>query len=78
MRLGDGFATPQIFKFLEAEDCDYVVAIGKGMGVSRRAARLMAKARRHSIRSGRTASVRGDSVLGAMVEEEKASRYDQG
>jgi hypothetical protein len=65
VRLDGGFATPQIFDFLEAEGCDYVVAMAKNVRLSRRATRLMARARRHSKRTGRTAHVYGETQYAA-------------
>jgi hypothetical protein len=65
VRLDGGFATPQIFEFLEAQDCDYVVAMAKNVRLSRRATRLMVKARRQSKRTGRTAHVYGETQYAA-------------
>lgn len=65
VRLDGGFATPQIFEFLEAQDCDYVVAMAKNVRLSRRASRLMVKARRQSKRTGRTAHVYGETQYAA-------------
>jgi len=57
VRLDGGFASGQIFDFLEAEGCDYVVAMAKNKRLARRAERLMGTARRLSRRSGETAHV---------------------
>ena len=65
VRLDGGFAAPQIFEFLEAEGCDYVVAMAKNVRLARRATRLMARARRHSKRTGRTAHVYGETQYAA-------------
>jgi hypothetical protein len=65
VRLDGGFATPQIFEFLEAQDCDYVVAMAKNVRLSRRAKRLMVRARRHSKQTGRTAHVYGETQYAA-------------
>jgi hypothetical protein len=74
VRLDGGFATPQIFEFLEAEGCDYVVAMAKNVRLSRRATRLMARARRHSKRSGRTAHVYGETQYAARRWKKKKRR----
>jgi hypothetical protein len=65
--VGGGFAAPQIFEFLEAQRCDYVVAMAKNARLARRATRLMVKARRHSKRTGRTAHVYGLNSVTAKV-----------
>jgi Transposase DDE domain group 1 len=74
VRLDGGFATPQIFEFLEAEGCDYVVAIAKNVRLSRRATRLMARARRQSKRTGRTAHVYGETQYAARRWKKKKRR----
>jgi hypothetical protein len=65
VRLDGGFATPEIFNFLEAEGCDYVVAMAKNTRLAPRARRLMSKARRRSKRTGRTAHVYGETQYAA-------------
>jgi hypothetical protein len=55
MRLDGGFACGELFEFLEAQRCDYVVAMAKNKRLARRAERLMGTARRLSRRSGATA-----------------------
>jgi Transposase DDE domain group 1 len=65
VRLDGGFATSQIFEFLEAQGCDYVVAMAKTVRLARRATRLMVRARRHSRRMGRTAHVYGETQYAA-------------
>jgi hypothetical protein len=65
--LDGGFAAPQIFEFLEAQRCDYVVAMAKKVRLARRVTRLMVKARRHSRRTGRTAHVYGLSSVTGKV-----------
>jgi hypothetical protein len=65
VRLDGGFAAPQIFEFLEAEGCDYVVAMAKNQRLARRAARLMGTARRRSRRTGQTAHVYGETRYAA-------------
>jgi hypothetical protein len=65
VRLDGGFAAGEIFDFLEAEGCDYVVAMAKNKRLARRAARLMGTARRRSRRSGKTAHVYGQTRYAA-------------
>jgi hypothetical protein len=65
VRLDGGFAAPQIFEFLEAQGCDYIVAMAKNMRLARRATRLMVRARRQSRRTGRTAHVYGETQYAA-------------
>ena len=65
VRLDGGFACGQIFDFLEAQGCDYVVAMAKNKRLAHRARRLMGTARRLSRRSGRTAHVYGQTRYAA-------------
>lgn len=65
VRLDGGFAASEIFDFLEAEGCDYVVAMAKNKRLAPRAARLMDTARRLSKRSGKTAHVFGETCYAA-------------
>ena len=65
VRLDGGFAASEIFNFLEAEGCDYVVAMAKNKRLSPRAARLMGTARRRSKRTGQTAHVYGETRYAA-------------
>jgi hypothetical protein len=65
VRLDGGFAASEIFDFLEAEGCDYVIAMAKNQRLTPRAARLMGKARRLSRRSGKTAHVYGETRYAA-------------
>jgi hypothetical protein len=65
VRLDGGFAAPEIFEFLEAEGCDYVVAMAKNKRLERRARRLMGTARRLSRRRGKTAHVYGQTRYAA-------------
>ncbi len=61
VRLDGGFAASEIFDFLEAQGCDYVVAMAKNKRLAPRAARLMGTARRRSRRTGKTAHVYGET-----------------
>ena len=65
VRLDGGFASSEIFEFLEAQRCDYVVAMAKNKRLAKRATRLMGTARRLSRRSGRTAHVYGQTQYAA-------------
>ena len=65
VRLDGGFAAPEIFKFLEEQRCDYVVAMAKNKRLARRARGLMGTARRLSKRAGKTAHVYGQTLYAA-------------
>ena len=65
VRLDGGFAAGAIFDFLEAEGCDYAVAMAKNKRLARRAARLMGTARRLARRRGETAHVYGQTHYAA-------------
>ena len=65
VRLDGGFAASELFDFLEAEGCDYVVAMAKNKRLAPRAARLMGTARRRSKHTGRTAHVYGETRYAA-------------
>ncbi len=65
VRLDGGFAASELFEFLEAEGCDYVVAMAKNKRLAPRAARLMGSARRRSRRTGKTAHVYGETRYAA-------------
>jgi len=61
VRLDAGFASPEIFAFLEEQaDVDYAVAMPKNSVLLRRIKKLMRKARRLSRESGQTAHVYGE------------------
>jgi len=66
VRLDGGFASEEMFAFLETQDdLDYAVAMGKNAVLERRVKKLMGKARRLSAQSGQTAHVYGDSRYAA-------------
>ena len=65
VRLDGGFAASELFDFLEAEGCDYVVAMAKNKRLAPRAARLMGTARRRSKHTGQTAHVYGETRYAA-------------
>jgi len=65
VRLDGGFAAGELFDFLEAEGCHYVVAMAKNKRLTPRAERLMGTARRLSRRSGQTEHVYGETRYAA-------------
>ena len=66
VRLDGGFASPELFNYLEDDaNVDYVVAMAKNSVLERRARRLMGKARRISKRTGETANVFGETRYAA-------------
>jgi Transposase DDE domain group 1 len=61
VRLDAGFASPEIFAYLEDQaDVDYIVAMPRNSVLLRRIKKLMRKARRLSRESGQTAHVYGE------------------
>ena len=71
VRLDGGFATPQIFEFLEAEGCDYVVAMAKSVRLSRRSTRLMEGAAPCQMDRPHRPCVRRDSVRSTTLEKDR-------
>jgi hypothetical protein len=71
VRLDGGFAASELFDFLEAQGCDYVVAMAKNKRLAPRAARLMGTARRRSRRTGKTAHVYGETRYAARRWRQK-------
>ncbi len=68
VRLDGGFATPEVFDFLEAEPgLDYVVAMGRNAVLVRQAESAMAAARAQSGASGRTEHVYTDTRYAART-----------
>lgn len=65
VRLDAGYATPEIFDFLEAEDTEYLVAMAKNARLSPRGKRLLARARRRAQRTGKTAHFYGETRYAA-------------
>ena len=59
VRLDGGFAHPKLFKFLEQQPVEYVVAMASNARLEKRARRLMGKARMLSKATGRTAHLYG-------------------
>ena len=56
IRLDGGFASPEVFEFLEAEGVEYVVAMASNVRLVKRSRRLMGRARVLSKASGETAT----------------------
>jgi Transposase DDE domain group 1 len=65
VRLDGGFASPQLFTFLEREEVEYVVAMASNVRLEKRARRLMGKARMRSRASGHTEHLYGDTWYAA-------------
>jgi hypothetical protein len=65
VRLDGGFASAELFAFLESEGLEYVVAMAKNKVLKRRAARLMGTARRLSRESGETAHLYSETRYAA-------------
>jgi hypothetical protein len=65
VRLDGGFATPEIFDFLEDERLEYLVAIAKNRRLGPQGARLLASARRVARQTGRSAAFFGETRYAA-------------
>lgn len=66
VRLDGGFAGPELLNFLEDEaKVDYIIGIAENKVLTRRARRLMGRARRLSKRRGKTANVFGKTRYAA-------------
>ena len=79
VRLDGGFATPEVFDFLEAEPgLDYVVAMGRNAVLVRQAESAMAAARAQSGASGRTEHVYTDTRYAARTWKPRTPGRDQG
>jgi len=65
VRLDGGFASPEIFEFLEAEGVEYVVAMARNSVLERRSKRLMGTARRLSRESGQSEALFGETRYAA-------------
>ncbi|PYM19433.1 MAG: IS1380 family transposase [Candidatus Rokuibacteriota bacterium] len=65
VRLDGGFANPKLFKFLEHEQLEYVVAMPSNPRLEKRARRLMGKARMRSKLTGRTEHLYGETRYAA-------------
>ena len=67
VRLDGGFATSEIFEFLEDERVEYLVAMAKNQRLKRRGQRLLAKARRRAKQTGQTAHFYGETRYAACT-----------
>jgi Transposase DDE domain group 1 len=61
IRLDGGFASPEVFEFLEAEGVEYVVAMASNVRLVKRSRRLMGRARMRSKASGQTEHLYGET-----------------
>src|SRR5439155_602584 len=71
VRLDGGFASAQLFAFLEREQVEYVVAMPSNARLDKRARRLMGKARVLSRTTGRTAHLYGETRYAARTWKRK-------
>jgi len=71
VRLDGGFASAQLFAFLEREQVEYVVAMPSNARLDKRARRLMGKARLLSRTTGRTAHLYGETRYAARKWKRK-------
>jgi hypothetical protein len=65
VRLDGGYATPEVFDFLEDEGVEYLVAMAKNQRLSPSGQRLLARARRQAKRTGRTSHFYGETRYAA-------------
>ena len=65
VRLDGGFASPEVFAFLEAERVEYVVAMASNVRLVKRSRRLMGRARMRSKASGQTEHLYGETRYAA-------------
>jgi len=65
VRLDGGFATPEVFDFLEDERLEYLVAMAKNQRLGPQGARLLARARRAARQSGQSAAFFGETRYAA-------------
>lgn len=61
VRLDGGFANPRMFRFLEQEQVEYLVAMGKNSVLTRRCGRLMGRVRRLSRLRKRSVALFGET-----------------
>src|SRR6516165_7520119 len=61
IRLDGGFASPEVFAFLEAEGVEYVVAMASNVRLVKRSRRLLGRARMLSKASGQTEHLYGET-----------------
>lgn len=61
VRLDGGFATPEIFDFLEEQRLEYLVAMAKNARLAPRGARLLSRARAQAKRTGKSTAYFGET-----------------
>ena len=71
VRLDGGFASPAVFRFLEQEGVEYLVAMGSNPKLAKRVRRLLGKARMRSRTSGETATLFGETRYAAKSWKRK-------
>jgi hypothetical protein len=71
VRLDGGFATPEMFMFLEAQAVEYVVAMARNARLEKRARRLMGKARMRAKATGQTEHLYGETRYAARSWKRK-------
>jgi len=71
VRLDGGFASPAVFRFLEAEGVEYLVAMASNARLEKRIRRLLGKARMRSKATGTTATLFGETRYAAKSWKRK-------
>lgn len=71
VRLDGGFASPEVFAFLEAEAVEYIVAMASNVRLVKRSRRLMGRARMLSHASGQTEHLYGETRYAARKWKHK-------
>jgi hypothetical protein len=71
IRLDGGFASPEVFEFLEAEGVEYVVAMASNVRLVKRSRRLMGRVRMLSKASGQTEHRYGETRYAARKWKRK-------
>lgn len=71
IRLDGGFATPAIFRFLEAAGVEYLVAMASNVKLEKRIRRLLGRARVQSKATGQSAQVFGETRYAAKSWKRK-------
>jgi hypothetical protein len=71
VRLDGGFAHPKLFRFLEQQQVEYIVAMASNARLAKRARRLMGKVRMQSKATGQTAHIYGETRYAARSWKRK-------
>jgi Transposase DDE domain group 1 len=74
VRLDGGFAGPELLNFLDDSDVDYLVGMAENKVLTRRARRLMGRARRLSRQRNKTANVFGETRYAAQSWKKRKRR----